>query len=51
MAPHTAQITKHRPTEPDRSNALVGDTKIPDPANVKKELNVNKKQLQLDAHE
>jgi len=31
IAPHTAQITRHSPTEPDRSKALVGDTKIPDP--------------------
>jgi hypothetical protein len=34
MAPHTAQMTRHSPTDPDRSSAIDGDTKIPDPANI-----------------
>jgi hypothetical protein len=36
MVPHTAHMTRHRPTEPDLSRALAGDTKIPDPVEHKK---------------
>lgn len=33
MTPHTAQTMRHRGTEPARSSAIEGDTKIPEPAN------------------
>ena len=31
IKPQTAQTTRHNPTDPDLSKALVGETKIPDP--------------------
>jgi hypothetical protein len=34
MAPHIAQMTRHSPTDPARSSAIDGDTKIPEPANI-----------------
>jgi len=36
MVPHTAHMMRHRPTEPDLSRALAGDTKMPDPVEHKK---------------
>lgn len=34
MAPHTAQMTRHSPTDPARSSAIDGDMNIPEPANI-----------------
>jgi hypothetical protein len=33
MAPHAAHMMRQRGAEPARSNAIDGDTKIPEPAN------------------
>jgi hypothetical protein len=35
MAPHTAQMIRHNPTDPDSFSTTRGDTKIPEPSNIK----------------
>lgn len=35
MVPHTAHMMRHKPTEPDLSRALAGDTKMPEPVEQK----------------